>query len=196
MAVQAALTGHGVLATLHTNDAPGAIARLVDMGVESYLLSAALNGVVAQRLARMICASCSTKYYPSERVLRDAGLGQMTGRAFRKGAGCASCHDTGFLGRLGIYEMMEVTPEIRRMVYREAPSHELRETLRRHGQLNLREEGVRLALELRTSLEEILRVTHNDDDQPDAHPKDTAKVAKATGSEPGAGPSEAGGLAA
>jgi type II secretory ATPase GspE/PulE/Tfp pilus assembly ATPase PilB-like protein len=153
-----------VLATLHTNDAPGAVARLVDMGVESYLLSAALNGVVAQRLARTICGSCSTKYYPSERVLADAGLSQMSGRAFRKGAGCASCHDTGFQGRLGIYETMEVTPEIRRMIYREAPSHELRETLRKNGQLNLREEGVRLALDLRTSLEEVLRVTHNDEE--------------------------------
>ncbi len=164
VAVQAALTGHGVLATLHTNDAPGAVARLVDMGVESYLLSAAINGVVAQRLARTICASCSTKYYPSERVLADAGLSHMTGRAFRKGAGCASCHDTGFLGRMGIYEMMEVTPEIRRMIYREAPSHEIRETLRRHGQLNLREEGMRLAVDLLTSVEEILRVTHDDEE--------------------------------
>lgn len=170
VAVQAALTGHGVLATLHTNDAPGAVARLVDMGVESYLISAALNGVVAQRLARMICASCSTKYYPSERVLADAGLSHMAGRAFRKGAGCAACHDTGFQGRLGIYELMEVTPEIRRMVYNEAPSHELRETLRRCKQLALRDEGVRLALELKTSLEEVLRVTHNEDEQPDQQP--------------------------
>jgi len=174
VAVQAALTGHGVLATLHTNDAPGAIARLVDMGVESYLISAALNGVVAQRLARMICSSCSTKYYPSERVLADAGLGSMVGRAFRKGAGCAACHDTGFQGRLGIYELMEITPEIRRMVYREAPSHELRETLKRNGQLALRDEGVRLALELKTSLEEILRVTHNDEDQTHAVPRPPA----------------------
>lgn len=174
VAVQAALTGHGVLATLHTNDAPGAIARLVDMGVESYLISAALNGVVAQRLARMICSSCSTKYYPSERVLADAGLGSMVGRAFRKGAGCAACHDTGFQGRLGIYELMEITPEIRRMVYREAPSHELRETLKRNGLLALRDEGVRLALELKTSLEEILRVTHNDEDQTHAVPRPPA----------------------
>lgn len=167
VAVQAALTGHGVLATLHTNDAPGAVARLVDMGVESYLLSAALNGVVAQRLARTICPSCSTKYYPSERVLADAGLSKMAGRAFRKGAGCASCHDTGFQGRMGIYETMEITPQVRRMVYREAPSHELRETLRNNGQLNLREEGVRLALEMKTSLEEVLRVTHNDENHAD-----------------------------
>ena len=177
VAVQAALTGHGVLATLHTNDAPGAVARLVDMGVESYLISAALNGVVAQRLARTICASCSTKYYPSERVLADAGLSHMAGRAFRKGAGCAACHDTGFQGRLGIYELMEVTPEIRRMIYNEAPSHELRDTLRRCKQLALRDEGVRLALELKTSLEEVLRVTHNEDEQPDQQPAKTGPVA-------------------
>lgn len=174
VAVQAALTGHGVLATLHTNDAPGAVARLVDMGVETYLLSAALNGVVAQRLARTICKSCSTKYYPSERVLADAGLSHMAGRAFRKGAGCTACHDTGFQGRLGIYELMEVSPEIRRMIYKGCPSHELRETLRRCGQLNLRDEGVRLAIEQRTSLEEILRVTHNDDDLPESASKVTA----------------------
>ena len=164
VAVQAALTGHGVLATLHTNDAPGAVARFTHMGIDPHNLVAALNGVVAQRLARTICPSCSTKYYPSERVLADAGLTKMAGRAFRKGAGCASCHDTGFQGRMGIYETMEVTPQIRRMIYREAPSHELREALRKNGQLNLREEGVRLALEMKTSLEEVLRVTHNDEE--------------------------------
>lgn len=167
VAVQAALTGHGVLATLHTNDAPGAIARLVDMGIEPYLLSSAVNGVVAQRLARTICPSCTTKYYPSEQALADAGLSDMVGRPFRKGGGCTECHDTGFRGRLGIYEMMEVTPDIRRMVYSGAPSHELRDVLRKTKQLSLREEGVRLAIDHRTSLEEILRVTHNDDEQPD-----------------------------
>jgi len=167
VAVQAALTGHGVLATLHTNDAPGAIARLVDMGVEPYLLSAAVNGVVAQRLARTLCASCTTKYYPSEQALADAGLAEMSGRPFRKGGGCTECHDTGFRGRMGIYEMMEVTPVIRRMIYRGAPSHELRETLRENNQLSLREEGVRLAIEHQTSLEEIIRVTQNDDELAD-----------------------------
>ncbi len=166
VAVQAALTGHGVLATLHTNDAPGAVARLVDMGVEPYLLSAAINGVVAQRLARTICPSCSMKYYPSEQVLKDAGLSGMTGRAFRKGGGCGDCHDTGFRGRMGIYELLEVTPEIRRMIYAGAPSHELREKHRQCGQLSLREEGVRLALDQVTSLEEIIRVTHNDEESP------------------------------
>ena len=161
--VQAALTGHGVLATLHTNDAPGAVARLVDMGVEPYLLSSALNGVVAQRLARTICSSCTMKYYPSEMVLEDAGIPEMTGRAFRKGAGCTDCHDSGFQGRMGIYEFMEVTPELRRLIYRNAPTHALRALLHTQNQHSLREEGVRLALDQHTSLEEILRVTQVDD---------------------------------
>src|SRR5205085_10753765 len=99
VAVQAALTGHLVLATLHTNDAPGAVARLQDMGIESYLLSGALNGVIAQRLARTICPSCNTKYYPAQLVLEDAGIAQHSGRAFHKGAGCRQCHDSGFHGR-------------------------------------------------------------------------------------------------
>ena len=167
VAVQAALTGHGVLATLHTNDAPGAVARLCDMGVEPYLLSSALNGVVAQRLARTICSSCSMKYFPSEMVLEDAGIPQMNGKAFRKGAGCSNCHDSGFQGRMGIYEFMEVTPELRRLVYRSAPTHELRGLLKSQGQLSLREEGVRLAVDQQTSLEEIIRVTQVDDGEGD-----------------------------
>lgn len=167
VAVQAALTGHGVLATLHTNDAPGAVARLCDMGVEPYLLSSALNGVVAQRLARTICPSCSMKYFPSEMVLEDAGIPHMNGKSFRKGAGCSNCHDSGFQGRMGIYEFMEVTPELRRMIYRSAATHELRSVLKKQGQLSLREEGVQLAINQHTSLEEIIRVTQVDDGEDD-----------------------------
>ena len=167
VAVQAALTGHGVLATLHTNDAPGAVARLCDMNVEPYLLSSALNGVVAQRLARTICPACTMKYFPSEMVLADAGVPEMSGKAFRKGAGCTSCHDSGFQGRMGIYEFMEVTPELRRLIYRNAPTHQLRGLLHSQGQLSLREEGVRLAVEQLTSLEEIIRVTQVDDNEGD-----------------------------
>src|SRR4029079_4257283 len=162
VAVQAALTGHLVLATLHTNDAPGAVARLVDMGIETYLLSSALNGAVAQRLARTICPSCATKYYPTEQVLKDAGLEDHVGRSFRKGGGCRQCHDSGFRGRCGIYEVMEVTPELRRMIHHGAPTHELRRRLQDSGYLSLRDEGVLPALEGRTSLEEVLRVTQDD----------------------------------
>ena len=164
VAVQAALTGHVVLATLHTNDAVGAVARLLDMNIESYLLSSALNGVVAQRLARTICSGCVTKYFPSERVLFDAGLSEMTGRAFAKGGGCQQCHNSGFQGRVGIYEVMEVTPEIRQLIHQAAPSHVLRANVKQHGSLALREEGVLVAMDNKTSLEEILRVTRSDDE--------------------------------
>jgi type IV pilus assembly protein PilB len=164
VAVQAALTGHLVLATLHTNDAPGAVARLLDMGIEPYLLSSALNGVVAQRLARTVCPSCATKYYPEPMVLADANLTEAAkGRSFRKGAGCPQCHNSGFKGRLGVYEMMEVTDDLRRLIHRGAATHELRDKLQARGDLSLRDEGVLLALEGKTSLEEVLRVTRIDD---------------------------------
>jgi len=170
VAVQAALTGHLVLATLHTNDAPGAVARLLDMGIEPYLLSSALNGVVAQRLARTICPHCATKYYPTEQVLADAGLTDLAGRTFCKGAGCQQCHNSGFKGRIGIYEVMEVGGEVRRMVHRGAPSHELRDKLRQGGFKMLREEGVLIAMDHKSSLEEVLRVTHNEEEPAKAHP--------------------------
>jgi type IV pilus assembly protein PilB len=161
--VQAALTGHLVLATLHTNDAPSAVARLLDMGIEPYLLSSAINGVVAQRLARKVCPACATKYYPTDHVLRDAGLTDKVGRAFRKGAGCPQCHDSGCQGRVGVYEVMEVSPEIRRMVHGGSASHELRDRMRLEGALTLREEGVLLSMDGRCSLEEVLSVTHSED---------------------------------
>ncbi|MEN1703905.1 MAG: ATPase, T2SS/T4P/T4SS family [Planctomycetota bacterium] len=163
VAVQAARTGHLVLATLHTNDATGAVARLGDMGIESYLLSGSLNGAVAQRLARTLCPHCTVKYYPGEAVLVDAGIPEDAGRPFRRGAGCQQCHDSGFQGRMGVYEVMEVTPELRRMIHLAAPSHELRAEIRSHGVATLRDEGVDLARAGRTSLEEALRVTHSDD---------------------------------
>jgi type IV pilus assembly protein PilB len=166
-AVQAALTGHLVLATLHTNDAPGAVARLVDMGVEPYLLSSVLNGIVAQRLARTLCRNCITHYYPTENVLRDAGLEGKTGQAFMKGMGCQQCHNSGFAGRTGIYEVMEVTSDLRRMIHRAAPTHDIRQQLRSQGFLTLREEGVRIAQQGRTTLEEVLAVTHTDDPEAD-----------------------------
>jgi type IV pilus assembly protein PilB len=178
VAVQAALTGHLVLATLHTNDAPGTVARLVDMGIEPYLLSSAFNGVVAQRLARTICKCCRTKYFPSEQVLLDAGLSDHAGRPFVKGAGCIQCHDSGFAGRLGVYEVMEVTPTIRRMIHHGRPTHELRDQHRKEGGLTLRQEGVLLAIDHRTSLEEILRVTQVDEEPSAAA---TPKAAAAAG---------------
>ena len=168
VAVQAALTGHLVLATLHTNDAPGAVARLLDMGIEPYLLSTAINGVIAQRLARTNCTGCETKYFPASHVLADAGLDD-TRKPFRKGSGCQQCHNSGFKGRTGIYEVLEMTPELRRMVHRAAASHELRDEWRRQGGMALREEAVLIAKQGLSSLEEVLRVTHDervDSDEP------------------------------
>ena len=163
VAIQAALTGHLVLATLHTNDAPGAVGRLLDMNIEPYLLSSVLNGVIAQRLARTICSKCATRYYPTENVLEDAGLAEQVGKAFYKGDGCQECHNSGFKGRIGIYEVMEVTSPVRRLIHRAAAAHELRDQLAKDGEQTLREEGVAIALEGKTSLEEVLRVTHDDD---------------------------------
>ena len=163
VAVQASLTGHLVLATLHTNDAPGAVARLQDMGIEAYLISSALNGVAAQRLARTLCQSCIAKYTPSEEALFDAGLDPNSRYVMSRGNGCSQCHDTGFSGRLGIYEVMEVDGELRRAIYHREPTHKIRAMHRESGGLTLREEGVRLALAGKTSLEEILRVTSVDE---------------------------------
>ena len=165
VSVQAALTGHLVLATLHTNDAPGAVSRLSDMGIESYLLSSALNGVVAQRLVRTVCKQCSARYYPTEFVLEEAKLTHLAGRAFVRGTGCSECHASGFRGRKGIYEVMEVDDRIRRFVHAGASQHEISAALREAGMLNLRDEGVLLAIAGHTSLEEVLRATRTDEEQ-------------------------------
>ena len=164
VAVQAALTGHLVLATLHTNDAPGAVTRLLDMGIEPYLLSSALSGAVAQRLARTVCPDCATKYYPADAALGDAGLTDRSTHGFRKGAGCEQCHNSGFRGRIAIYEVMEITGELRRMLHQGAAQHQMRDKIRQHGGLTLREEGVLLALEGKTMLEEVLSVTHSEEE--------------------------------
>lgn len=166
VAVRAALTGHLVLATLHTNDASGAIARLVDMGVEPYLLSSALNGVVAQRLVRTACPNCLTTYYPEQNVLVDAGLTDKANRPFSRGTGCDHCHDSGFHRRLGIFEVMEATPKLRRMIHKGASSQELCAQWRKQGGLTLREEGLLMAMEGKTSLEEVLTVTHSKGESP------------------------------
>lgn len=163
IAVQAALTGHLVLATLHTNDAPGAVARLVDMDVEPYLLSSALNGVVAQRLAKTVCPACVVNYHPAENVLADANLLDKADHDFRRGTGCSQCHETGFRGRVGIYEVMEVTPGLRPMIHTGAATQDLRIKLAEEGALTLRGEGLLLALEGKTTLEEVLAVTHGEE---------------------------------
>ncbi|MDP6543801.1 MAG: ATPase, T2SS/T4P/T4SS family [Phycisphaerae bacterium] len=164
VAIQASLTGHLVLATLHTNDAAGAVARLLDMGIEPYLLSSAINGVVAQRLARTVCRHCRVPYTPDEVLLKEAGLVDLEGERFIRGEGCKECHKSGYMGRLGVYEVMEATPSVRRLVYKGASPDEIRDCWSEEGGLTLRQEGVLLARDGKTTLEEILSITHRNSD--------------------------------
>jgi type IV pilus assembly protein PilB len=157
--VQAALTGHLVLSTLHTNDSPGAIARLTDMGIEPYLMSAALLGVVAQRLARTICASCKTSYYPTPELLEMVGWGQRTNELFQKGEGCRECHNTGFRGRTGIYEVMTLDAELKRLIQKRASETDMRLYLAECGWRSLREKALDVVERGESTLEEVMRVT-------------------------------------
>jgi type IV pilus assembly protein PilB len=160
VAIQAALTGHLVLSTLHTKDCIGALARLTDMGVEPYLIASALNGVIAQRLARTICPACRTTYMPDRTVLAQAGWDEHGPRVFYRGTGCKKCHDSGFQGRMGIYEVVEVDDELYTMIHRSASEAEIKRYLLGRGFRSLRQEGLTLVEAGRSTLEEVLRVTH------------------------------------
>jgi type IV pilus assembly protein PilB len=160
IAVQAALTGHLVLSTLHTNDCAGAIHRLMDMGIEPFKIAAALVGVVAQRLIRTVCPSCKTFVYASAELLETIHYSGDRRRSFIRGEGCPKCHDTGFVGRTGIYEVMVVDRVIRELISRRAGTDELRDAYRQSGGKTLLEQGIRLAEKEQTSLEEVMRVAY------------------------------------
>jgi general secretion pathway protein E len=152
VAIRAALTGHLVFSSLHTNDAPSAITRLVDMGVENYLITSSLVGVLAQRLVRVICAQCKQ---PDRTVLSPEGEAVQTYR----GAGCAECGGRGYVSRMGIFEMMDVNDEIRKLVMGNADASVLTRTARKNGMRNLREDGWRKIQDGVTTVEEVIRVT-------------------------------------
>lgn len=158
VAVQAALTGHLVLSTLHTNDSVSAITRMMDMGIESYKLAAALIGVVAQRLVRTICPNCQTAYYPRAEYLEALHYNGDMRRSFAKGEGCRECFDSGFKGRTGIYEVLPVTADVRRMIAEQAPLETVRDWFKQQGYPSLLEGGLRLAEDEVSSLEEISRI--------------------------------------
>ncbi|MFV1967280.1 MAG: GspE/PulE family protein [Pirellulaceae bacterium] len=158
VAVQAALTGHLVLSTLHTNDSPGAVTRLRDMGVESYKISAALVGVIAQRLMRTICPKCRTSYYPPAALLESMHYQGDKRRSFARGEGCRECYDTGFQGRMGVYEVLVVESELREMITADEQLESIRSWFREHGGTTLLEEGLRLAEHEVTSLDEVTRI--------------------------------------
>lgn len=160
IAVEAALTGHLVLSTLHTNDAPGAIARLTEMGIEPFLISSAIDCVQAQRLARRLCSSCKEEYKPSKQALLDAGFplnGDDVPMLYRP-KGCSKCNGTGYKGRCGIYEVMVMSEQLERLTVTRASAEEIKRAAIEEGLKTLRDDGmekVRLGL---TSIEEVMRV--------------------------------------
>ncbi|MCA9598261.1 MAG: type IV-A pilus assembly ATPase PilB [Myxococcales bacterium] len=164
ISVKAALTGHLVLSTLHTNDAPATISRLLNMGVEPFLITASVNLVLAQRLARRVCIDCKRPAELDVQALRDMGLTeeQLQGAQIFKGAGCNTCNNTGYKGRVALYEVMRFTDDLKEMVLQGASTAELKAAAIRGGMSSLRMSGIRKVLDGMTTTEEILRVTMAD----------------------------------
>ncbi len=165
IAMRSAITGHVVISTIHTNDAVGTIERLEDIGVEPYLVSSALRGVISQRLVRRICPRCRTAYTPDEDELADLGLPNEEGVQFYKGAGCPECFDTGYRGRIAVFEMLIITGRVRRMIAEGASRGEIEAELKKpeSGFVSLRENALRLVREGVTTSSELLRVISEED---------------------------------
>ncbi len=161
IAVQASLTGHLVLSTLHTNTAVGAVTRLVDMGIEPFLISSSLIGVLAQRLVRVLCPACKEAYQPDAEVCHFLGADPTAPPTIYRAAGCEECNQLGYRGRLGIYEIIEVDDTLRQLIHKQAGELEL-ETAARQKSPSIHADGVDKILKGMTSVEEVLRVTHRD----------------------------------
>jgi len=161
IAVNASLTGHMVFSTLHTNDAPSAVSRLIDIGIKPFLVSAAVRAVLAQRLVRRICPNCKQPSSPEERLLNSLGIrpDQAEEATFMEGEGCPKCSNTGFRGRVGIFEMFNVNEELQQMIYEEATLVALRNKAREMGMRTMREDGIRKVIAGVTTPEEVLHVT-------------------------------------
>ncbi|MBM3871283.1 MAG: type II/IV secretion system protein [Verrucomicrobia bacterium] len=161
IAVQASLTGHFVLSTLHTNDAPGAVTRFVDMGVEPFLISSTLMGVLAQRLVRTICPKCSSPFEPTENQLSLLKLSPLDvgDKTFYYGRGCEHCSDTGYKGRSGIYELLAITDAVRNMINERVPAVVMRQRAIEMGMASIRDDGLRLIFSGKTTVEEVVRYT-------------------------------------
>jgi type IV pilus assembly protein PilB len=161
IAIEASLTGHVVFSTLHTNDAPSAVTRMIDIGVEPFLLSATLEAVVAQRLVRRVCTQCKELYEPTDDVLRELELTreEVEGARFAMGRGCDACHRTGYKGRMGLFEIIMVTDRLRNMIVEGASGDRLREAARQEGMTTLREGGLLALQDGFTSVEEVVRET-------------------------------------
>jgi len=175
IAIQASLTGHLVFSTLHTNDAPTALTRLVDMGIEPYLVASSLEAVAAQRLVRVICPHCKERLTTSEATALRQRFGKKLPDVLYKGKGCKNCQETGYHGRIGIFEMMLVTDDIRSLIIENASARDLRRVAAKQGTTSLREDGFRHVFEGRTTVEEVLRVTKDDTFQENSVSDNTAK---------------------
>jgi general secretion pathway protein E len=164
IAIQSALTGHMVFSTLHTNDAPGGLTRLLDMGVEPYLLTATLEGILAQRLVRVVCDGCAEPYKPTRDELAriDGAASGKAQKSFRRGSGCEACAGTGYRGRTGIYEFMPLSDRLRELVVHGATLHAIRAAARDEGMVPLRADGYQKAAAGVTTLDEVLRVTRDE----------------------------------
>ncbi len=161
IAVQASLTGHVVLSTLHTNDAPGAVTRLIDMGLEPFLISASLEGVLAQRLLRRICKTCRTPYEPDKDVVNmlDVDALEIANKKFYYGKGCPDCSRSGYKGRQGLFELMTINDHLRSLITQKAPTLVLKQKAIESGMRPLREDGLRCIFDGHTSIEEVLKYT-------------------------------------
>jgi type IV pilus assembly protein PilB len=161
IAVQASLTGHLVLSTLHTNDAPSSIIRLLDLGMESFLLTATIEGIVAQRLVRTICPRCKEEYQPAEEELMELNLRpeDIRGRKFARGRGCDNCNKSGYRGRMAIYEILQMDDDLRELVMKEASTNVIRKHAREKGMRVLRETGLMAIFEGMTTIDEVVRET-------------------------------------
>lgn len=170
IAVQAALTGHLVFSTLHTNDAPGAVTRMIDMGVEPFLVSSSVIGILAQRLVRTICSDCKEKYTPTDEELKDIGLlndirttkDEKRTTIFYRGKGCPKCMSTGYKGRIGIYELLVPDEKIRNSIMAKASTDEIRRLARNAGMTSMKEDGIQKIKAGATTVEEVLRVTEEE----------------------------------
>ena len=161
IAIQASLTGHLVLSTLHTNDAPGAVTRLIDMGTEPFLVAASLEGILAQRLLRTICKDCRASYEPNEALLNQLGVSshELGDKEFHTGRGCDVCDQTGYKGRRGLFELLDMTDPIRELVTDRAPTVVIKQKAIELGMNTLREDGLRNIYDGNTTIEEVLKYT-------------------------------------
>jgi general secretion pathway protein E len=162
IAVQASLTGHLVFSTLHTNDAPGAATRLIDMGVEPYLVSSSVEAVIAQRLVRLVCKHCKTEMPEHEARLVREEFGELVPPVLYRGTGCRQCQGSGYRGRQGIFEMMLMSDDVRSLILERSPAHLIRRAATKEGMRSLREDGWRLVREGITTVDEVMRNTKDE----------------------------------